>query len=533
MSEYIESIHIEGFKKFKNFDMEFNPKMNILVGENEAGKSTILDAIRLVLNQDYKNADRSVLEDLFNASMIKRFKENPSFENIPRIYIELTLNIDPKSENSQFYCGQHNHTKQIKSGISFTCEFDKELWEHEIEWSKITEVPYEFYKLSWNTFSGRSYNPYKRAIHFLSLDTSQQDRVHSFNYYNKTVFSSAFDATEKLHIKNNFRSNLMKALSDDSLKLGDDSHRELGIDSKKVILENIISILQDGVSLENHGSGMESLIKTEIALEKSANMDVIMLEEPENHLSFPNLLKMIEMIVHKREEAQVIVATHSSMIASRLSLSNVSWITENRAVKLENLNEDDAEFFYRLSNNNLLQLLLARKVILVEGVTEYLLVPAFYKEITGTSMNQDECVIIPCNGVSYMRYIHIARSAGKKVAVLTDNDHKDTKIEECEEFNKGVDKQRIFIDRNANNWTWEVCLYNRNKVECKELIINLASRSKFKFTTETPDNKFIEYMTEKNHKAELAYQILKRKLIEDHRIMAPEYVEEAIRWLER
>lgn len=90
MSEYIESIHIEGFKKFKNFDMEFNPKMNILVGENEAGKSTILDAIRLVLNQDYKNADRSVLEDLFNASMIKRFKENPSFENIPRIYIELT-----------------------------------------------------------------------------------------------------------------------------------------------------------------------------------------------------------------------------------------------------------------------------------------------------------------------------------------------------------------------------------------------------------------------------------------------------------
>lgn len=65
---YIKSLHIEGFKKFTNLDVEFNQYMNILVGENEVGKSTILDAIKLVLNQQYKNSDKSVLKDLFNAN---------------------------------------------------------------------------------------------------------------------------------------------------------------------------------------------------------------------------------------------------------------------------------------------------------------------------------------------------------------------------------------------------------------------------------------------------------------------------------
>lgn len=59
---YIKHLHIEGFKKFRKLDISFNEKMNILVGENEAGKSTILDAIKTVLNQQYRTADKSVLE---------------------------------------------------------------------------------------------------------------------------------------------------------------------------------------------------------------------------------------------------------------------------------------------------------------------------------------------------------------------------------------------------------------------------------------------------------------------------------------
>ena len=69
---YIKKLHIEGFKKFKEFDVEFNEHLNILVGENEAGKSTILEAIRIVLNQLYRNADKSILKDLFNFENIAK-----------------------------------------------------------------------------------------------------------------------------------------------------------------------------------------------------------------------------------------------------------------------------------------------------------------------------------------------------------------------------------------------------------------------------------------------------------------------------
>lgn len=47
----IEKVHIEGYKKFKKIDVEFNDDYTVIVGDNESGKSTILEAIDLVLNK--------------------------------------------------------------------------------------------------------------------------------------------------------------------------------------------------------------------------------------------------------------------------------------------------------------------------------------------------------------------------------------------------------------------------------------------------------------------------------------------------
>ena len=103
---YIKSLHIEGFKKFTSLNVEFNEHMNILVGENEAGKSTILDAIKTVLNQQYRNADKSVLRDLFNTQMVAAFETNPSVKTLPRILIEVELAINPKTKNADYFYGE-------------------------------------------------------------------------------------------------------------------------------------------------------------------------------------------------------------------------------------------------------------------------------------------------------------------------------------------------------------------------------------------------------------------------------------------
>lgn len=45
----ISKIIIKNFRKFRECEINLNPDVNILVGANESGKTTILDAINLAL----------------------------------------------------------------------------------------------------------------------------------------------------------------------------------------------------------------------------------------------------------------------------------------------------------------------------------------------------------------------------------------------------------------------------------------------------------------------------------------------------
>ena len=59
----IHKIRIENFKCFKEpFEIELNPGLSILVGNNETGKSTVLEAIHLALTGFY--AGRNIRNEL-------------------------------------------------------------------------------------------------------------------------------------------------------------------------------------------------------------------------------------------------------------------------------------------------------------------------------------------------------------------------------------------------------------------------------------------------------------------------------------
>ena len=55
----VKTLYIDGLKRFEHFKIEFNEHLSILVGENEAGKSTILEAVRIVLNHITEDNNRS------------------------------------------------------------------------------------------------------------------------------------------------------------------------------------------------------------------------------------------------------------------------------------------------------------------------------------------------------------------------------------------------------------------------------------------------------------------------------------------
>ena len=75
----IEKVIIQNFKKFKEpFEINFNENINLLVGDNESGKSTILEAIHVALTGVY--AGRSIRNQLsaylFNREAVQEYLES-------------------------------------------------------------------------------------------------------------------------------------------------------------------------------------------------------------------------------------------------------------------------------------------------------------------------------------------------------------------------------------------------------------------------------------------------------------------------
>ena len=232
---------------------------------------------------------------------------------------------------------------------------------------------------------------------------------------------------------------------------------------------------------------------------------------------------MLQQIMNHEEDSQIILTTHSNMIASRLNLGNVIWIAEGHYLSLKVVDPQTSAFFEKADDNEFLQLLLSKKVILVEGATEYLLLPKFYEKKTGRTVENDGISIISCNGISYKRYLEIAEETDKRIAVITDNDHEQTKIDDANEFNLQHEKQHVFMGTTMDDWTWEACVYNCNK-EKLDTMIHVQDGAEYLFHR-TNYGQVLGKML--NNKVDTAYQML----ISEEDFVIPGYVEDAIEWL--
>lgn len=81
-------------------------------------------------------------------------------------------------------------------------------------------------------------------------------------------------------------------------------------------LEGDLMIYEDEVGIDSKRTGKQVFIKTDFALEHSGDkVDVILIEESENHLSPENLRKLVWRVADAKE-GQLFITTHSSIIIS-------------------------------------------------------------------------------------------------------------------------------------------------------------------------------------------------------------------------
>ena len=163
----------------------------------------------------------------------------------------------------------------------------------------------------------------------------------------------------------------------------------------------------------------------------------------------------------------------------------------------------------------------------MEGATEYILIPKIFKKILKKTLEEENIDIISCNGVTYKNFIHIAELMEKKVVVITDNDESQEKINEMNEYNQLHNNIKIYMDSNMQNWTWEVCLYNLNASELKN-IIEIEDGAKYSYKGISYEDKpVLGKML--NNKSDTAYKIY----MSNKEFEYPSYVTEALEWIKK
>lgn len=181
-----------------------------------------------------------------------------------------------------------------------------------------------------------------------------------------------------------------------------------------------------GIPISQMGKGSQCFIKTEFVLiqsEGATPIDLILIEEPENHLSHLNMKKLINRI-EKSQQTQIMIATHSNSVCSRLDLHNVSLLSplSKKPISLESLDKSTASYFVKAPHNKILEFVLSKSVVLVEGDAEYMLIEEIFKKLFEDKPENSNIHVISVGGTSFKRYLDLAVLLEIKTAIIRDND---------------------------------------------------------------------------------------------------------------
>ena len=519
MSAIIKKIKLFNYRKFQEYCVEPNASVNILVGDNEAGKSSILEAIDLVASGSIRRVETLGLDRLLNMDAVTNYNQgNKNFDSLPKLVVELYL----QGTFDFTMNGKNNSDKTVCDGIRLICQANPDYQREIVNalHGNSDYFPYEYYSIRFSTFADEGYSGYRKKLKSVFIDSSNMNTEYATNDFVKRMYTQYTEdsPSEKAQHKSlyrqmreQFRNDALSTLNE---KVPADTHYAFGLKPVSYLnFENDLMIYEDSIGIDNKGTGKQVLIKTDFALAHAGeNVDVILIEEPENHLSHVNLRNLVKRVSENRN-GQLFITTHNSLISTRLELKNLIIMhTQNTGfpVTLNSISDETARYFMKAPPANIIEFALSEKVILLEGPSEYILFEKMYKTITGNSPEQDGVHIMDVRGLSFKRYLEIAVLLGNKVAVITDNDKDYQK--HC--INKYTDyannpKIKICYDEDNTSYTFEVVMYQSNQDLCNSL-----------FGTDA-----MNYML--SNKTESAFKLL----IAETEICVPHYIKGAIEWI--
>ena len=530
----ITKIVLKNFKVFQDSTIELNPGLNVLVGNNEAGKSTLLEAIHLGLTgrigRDHisvaltpHHVNRVAAQEYVNALQEGRAARPPS------ILIELYMR---QTEETVSLRGINNSLREdcpgLRLSVGFDDDYQTEYQEFVRDASGITGVPIEYYKAEWTAFSGTAITARSLKVGVSLIDASKIRLKTGSDYYLQKIIEESLTDVQRVRLARAYTS--LKETFAQSEDIGTlntslnarqsditDKTLSLSIDiSPKAAWDASLVPHLDDLPFHHAGGGEQSTLKILLALARRAEgPNIVLIEEPENHLSFPLLNRLVKRIGDECRHQQVIVTTHSSYVLNKLGLNQLLLLKNCAAIQMSDLPEDTQLYFKKLAGYDTLRMVLADSVILVEGPSDDLIVQRAYLDKHRCLPIQNGVDVISIQGLSFERFLDIAMKLGTKTNVVTDNDGSPDAV--AEKYKEYVKKGniRICFSRDATVPTLEPQL-----VECNDLnALNKALRTDFANKASVT-----EHIQKKANKTDAALSIFDAEI----KLTMPKYIDDAI-----
>lgn len=355
----------------------------------------------------------------------------------PEIFIEITLQNRPDFApliGADDLDEPRDHAPGVRLRVRLNPEYRDEFDAYVAEpGTKL--LPTEYFIPDWRSFQGSQLTQRPRALSVAVIDSRTVRSTAGVGYHLRQVIGDNLTDEEHAAVSVAFRKvketmtvehldkvNAKLAAGDELL---DGGRVALAMDhSSRTSWDSSVIPHVDDVPFLLAGQGQQAVTKIVLAMRRQADAaGVIMIEEPENHLSHSNLNVLLDRIGALSHDAQqVFVATHSSFVLNRLGLDRLRLISKGDVRPFIDLPEDTVDYFRKLPGFDTLRLVLAQRAVLVEGPSDELLFERFYRDRWHCRPIDDGIEVFSMRGLSHRRFLELAKLVGKRCVILSDND---------------------------------------------------------------------------------------------------------------
>jgi len=454
---YLSKLKLWNFRKFgsKKFDikkpdleLDFNKHLNLIIGENDSGKTAIIDAIKIVLKTHSYEWIRVTEDDFYKKS--DRFRIELEFKDLKdeeaKFFTEW-LSLKKEDKKSKPYLKVNFDVSKTNDRIlpaDVRAGSDEEGYPLSAEAKSYLKTTYlKPLRDAESELIPKRYSRLSQILkgHEIFEDEKNNTLFQKFETFNKTI-AEYFQKSKHEDDQADHEGYKVKKVIDRFIEGFYDKDSKSEFRTSEANLKSVLETLELTITnIENPGLGTLNRLFMAVELlhlnkENWPGLKLGLIEEIEAHLHPQVQMKVIDTL-KDNEDIQLILTTHSPNLASKIKLENLIICTNDNAFpmgdKFTELNQENYIFLEKFLDVTKSNLFFAKGVILVEGWSEEILIPALAKKI-GYDLTEYEVSVINIGNVGFKHYYRIflrqdkPYDMGIRVAVINDLDVREYKI---------------------------------------------------------------------------------------------------------